>query len=110
MTFRRMRWYVWLPAGILLTPLLLWLCLILILPTAWAKRSVVAALEARSGRPIRLEQLSLCPLGGIHLVNLEIGSPQSATDPWLKAADVRLDVSLLQMFKGRLQPTRLEAT
>ena len=110
MTFRRPRWYVWLPAAVLLTPLLLWLCLIVILPTAWAKRSVVSALEARSGRPIRLEQLSLCPLGGIHLTNLEIGSPQSANDPWLKAADVRLDVNLFQILRGRLQPRRLEAT
>jgi AsmA protein len=110
MTLRRLRWYVWLPAGVMLTPLVLWLLLILVLPTAWAKRTVVAALEARSGRPIRMERLSLCPMGGIHLVDLEIGSPQSVEDPWLKAGDVRLDVSVLELFRGRLQPTSLQAT
>jgi AsmA protein len=86
------------------------MCLILIVPTAWAKRTVISALEARSGRPIRLDELSMCALGGIHLTNLEIGSPQSSENPWLRAGDVRLDVSMWQMLRGRLQPNRLEVS
>jgi AsmA protein len=109
MAFRRWRWYVRLLVGILLLPLLLWLVVIGVAPTGWARRHVAAVLESRTGRTVGLEKLSVCPFGGIHLTNLEIGSPQGRNDPWLKAADLRLDLGLLQILKGRLQPTRLEA-
>jgi AsmA protein len=109
MAFRRWRWWVRLLAGTCLIPLLLWLVVVVVAPTGWARRQVVAVLEARSGRAVGLERLSVCPFGGIHLVNLEIGSPQSRNDPWLKAEDLRLDLSLLQILRGRLQPSRVEA-
>jgi AsmA protein len=110
MTFRRLRWYVWLPGGIALVPVILWLGLVLVVPTAWAKRTLVAALEARSGRPIQLGAVSLCPFGGMHLTDLRIGSPQSAQDPWLKAGDVHLNINALEMLRGSLRPTDLLAT
>jgi AsmA protein len=108
MAFRRWRWYVRLLAGLALIPLLLWLVVVAVAPTGWAKRQVVAVLESRSGRSVSLERLSVCPFGGIHLTNLEIGSPHDTNDPWLKAADLRLDLGLLEIFRGRLQPTRME--
>ncbi len=77
-------------------------------PTGWAKRHVVAALEARTHRSVRLEGLSVCLLGGIRLANLEIGSPQGSDDPWLKTTDLRLDVSLPQLLWGKLEPSLLE--
>ncbi|HZW33316.1 MAG TPA: AsmA-like C-terminal region-containing protein [Isosphaeraceae bacterium] len=109
MAIRRWRWTVRLLVGLILIPVLLWLVVVVVAPTGWARRQVVAAMEARSGRRVGLERLSVCPLGGIHLINLEIGSPQGRSDPWLKAADLRLDLSLLQIFRGRLHPRRLEA-
>jgi uncharacterized protein involved in outer membrane biogenesis len=109
MAFRRWRWYVRLLIGLILLPMLLWLVVVVVAPTGWARRHVVAVLESRSGRSVGLERLSVCPFGGIHLTNLELGSPQGTEDPWLKAADLRLDLSLLQILRGQLQPTRLEA-
>jgi AsmA protein len=108
MSIRRWRWSVRLLVGLILIPVLLWLVVVVVAPTGWARRHVVAVLESRSGRCVGLDRLSVCPCGGIHLINLEIGSPQGRSDPWLKAADLRLDLSLLQILRGRLEPTRLE--
>jgi len=80
----------------------------LIAPTGWAKGHLVAALEARSGRRVRLEALSVRWLGGVRLTNLEIGSPQSIDDPWLKTANIRLDIGLKQLLLGRFVPTSLQ--
>src|SRR5205814_7064692 len=80
MAFRRWRWYVRLLVGFFLIPPLLWLVVVLVAPTGWAKRHVVAVLESRSGRSVGLERLSVCPFGGIHLTNLEIGSRHGGND------------------------------
>jgi AsmA protein len=93
---------------VILVPALLWLAVVVVAPTGWARRHVVAVLEARTGRCVGLERLSVCPFGGIHLTNLEIGSPQGRSDPWLVAADVRLDLGLLQILRGTLRPSRVE--
>ena len=94
--------------GIALIPPILWIGVVMVAPTGWAKRHVVAVLEARTHRSVRLEGLSVCLLGGIRLANLEIGSPQGSGDPWLKAIDLRLDVSLPQLLWGKLEPSLLE--
>ena len=65
-------------------------------------------LEARTGRSIRLGRLSARLLGGIRLTNLEIASPKNVLDPWMEIADLRLDISLLDLFRGKLQPQILE--
>jgi len=108
MTSLRIRRYALILCIVICIPPLLWLGIVLIAPTGWARSHVVAALEARTGRLVHLEGLSVRLLGGIRLTNLEIGSPQSADDPWLKAANVRLDVGLKQLLLGRLEPTRLD--
>jgi hypothetical protein len=108
MAFRRWRWYVRIICGLFLIPPLLWLLIVLIAPTGWARRQVVARLEARSGRRVALEGLSVGLLGGIRLVNLEIGSPHDTGDPWLKAALVRLDFGLCSMLGGHCRPGRVE--
>jgi uncharacterized protein involved in outer membrane biogenesis len=108
MAFRRWRRYVWIVCGLILLPPLLWLFIVLIAPTGWARRQVVARLEARSGRRVALEGLSVGLLGGIRLANLEIGSTHDTGDPWLKAAAVRLDFGLFQMLHGHCKPARVE--
>src|ERR1700677_3860636 len=108
MAFRRWRWYVRIVCGLLLLPPLLWLLIVLIAPTGWARRLIVARLEARSGRRVALDGLSVGLLGGIRLVNLEIGSPQDTGDPWLKAALVRLDFGLPSMLGGHCKPGRVD--
>jgi hypothetical protein len=94
--------------GIILIPPILWVGVVLAAPTGWARRHVVACLEARTHRSVRLEGLSVCLLGGIRLTNLEIGSPRGGEDPWLKTAELRLDVSLPQLLWGKLEPSLLE--
>ena len=104
----RVRFCLLILVGILLIPPILWVGVVLAAPTGWAKGHVIACLEARTHRSVRLEGLSVCLLGGIRLANLEIGSPQGGGDPWLKAANLRLDVGLLQLLWGNLQPSLLE--
>jgi AsmA protein len=109
MAFRRWRWYARILCGLALLPPLLWLLVVLVAPTGWARRQIVARLESRSGRRVSLEGVSVGLMGGIRLTNLQIGSPQGTTDPWLKAADIRLDFGLFQMLGGHCRPSRLEA-
>lgn len=108
MAFRRWRWFARILCGLGLLPLLLWLLVVTVAPTGWARRQIVAQLEARSGRRVALERLSVGLLGGIRLANLEIGSPQGTNDPWLKAADIRLDFGLCEMLGGHCRPTRVD--
>ena len=108
MARRRWRWYVRIVCGLALVPLLLWLAVVLVAPTGWARRQIVARLEARSGRRVALDGVSVGLLGGIRLTNLEIGSPQEIGDPWLKAADVRLDFGLFRMLGGHCKPGRVD--
>jgi AsmA protein len=109
MAFRRWRWYVRIVCGLALVPSLLWILVLLIAPTGWARRQVVAQLESRSGRRVSLDGLSIGLTGKIRLTNLQIGSPRDTGDPWLKAARIQLDFGLLQMLRGHCRPRRLEA-
>jgi AsmA-like C-terminal region len=107
MGLRRIRWYVMTVVGVVLLPPLLWVGIVLVAPTGWATRQVVAALESRTGCSVRLGALSVRLLGGIQLTNLEIGAPQSTSDPWLKTSGLRLDIGLLQLLLGKLEPKHL---
>jgi AsmA protein len=104
----RVRLCVLVLVGFILIPPLLWVGVVLVAPTDWAKHHVVAALEARTHRSVRLEGLSVCLLGGIRLANLEIGSPHGSDDPWLQTTDLRLDIGLPQLLWGKLEPSLLE--
>jgi uncharacterized protein involved in outer membrane biogenesis len=108
MANRRWRWYLGLLVGLILMPPLLWLLVVAIAPTGWAKGKVVGILESRSGRRVSLEGLSVRLFGGIRLTNLEIGSPNDLGNPWLKAADLRLDIGPFQIVRGNLRPTRVD--
>jgi hypothetical protein len=108
MTFRRLRRYALYLVAALLIPPFLWVVAVLIAPTGWANERVTALLEARTGRSVRMESFSARLLGGIRLTNLEIGSPKNVVDPWLRIVNLRLDISLLDLCRGRLQPQVLE--
>jgi hypothetical protein len=106
---RRFCWLgVAIPLAVLLTPPLLWVLVVLVAPTNWARAHVISALERASGRSVRLDELSVCLGGGIALSNLSIGAPGAVNDPWLQAAAVQIDVSLLQLLRGRFEPTYLQ--
>jgi uncharacterized protein involved in outer membrane biogenesis len=106
---RRFCW-IWLaiPGGVLLTPVLLWVFIVLIAPTRWARSHVVAVLERSSGRSVKLDTLDVCLGGGVSLSNLRIGAPRSVGDPWLEAPRVHIDVSPFQLLRGKFEPTSLD--
>ena len=108
MTIRRLRWYVWLLIGVIPILPLLWVVVVVVAPTGWAKAKLVAILESKSGRRVGLESVSVRFLGGIRLTNLEIGSPYDTGDPWLKAAEVRMDIGPLQILQGRIHPSHVD--
>ena len=107
MAYRRWRWYMRLLVGLFLVPPLLWLLVVAITPTGWARGKVVAILESRSGRRVSLEGLSVRLLGGIRLHESRDRLAARLGDPWLKAADIRLDIGPLQIVRGNLRPTRV---
>ncbi|WP_165245791.1 AsmA family protein [Paludisphaera soli] len=107
----RCRWFrrlLLVPLGIAVAPVLIWSLLVLVAPTNWARKHVIAALERSSGRTVDLQKLRLCFGGGLDLENLKIGAPGSAGDPWLDADKVHIDVSILQLVCGRLDATSLD--
>ncbi len=108
MTSHRLRRYTIVLSAALLIPPLLWISIVFMAPTNWARKHVIAAIERRTGRAVRLERLSVQWLGGIRLTNLEIGSPQSTDDPWLRSADMTIDVRLSQLVRGQLRPRLVE--
>jgi AsmA protein len=102
----RLRWLV--PLAILLLPPLFWSLILAITPTEWARTRIVARLRAATGRSIQLGSLKIGALGGVHLANLEIGAPGSDRDPWLRVASARINVSVLQLLAGQLDPSEIE--
>lgn len=107
---RRICWLgLMIPTGLLLIPPLLWLGIVLVAPTNWARSHVIAALERASGRSVQLDDLDVCLNGGIELTGLKIGAPRSVGDPWLEAKRIQVDVSPWQLLWGKFEPTNLEA-
>lgn len=95
------------PLAFLLLPPTLWALVLTIAPTEWARTRIVAKLNKKSGRTIHLGQLNIGVLGGIRLSDLEIGSPHSSSDPWLKARSVKINVSVWQLLCGQVEPSRI---
>jgi len=109
MRCRRFRKLVLLIAlGATLLPALLWLVIVLLAPTSWARSHVIAALEDGSGRSVQLDDLRVCLRGCISLQNLRISAPGAAADPWFKAETIEIDVSPIQLLCGRFEPSRLD--
>lgn len=103
----RLRARCYIPLGVLLLPPTAWLLLLLVMPTGWARARIVTRLTAASGRPIVLGKLHVGMFGGLHLGDLTVASPKAASDPWLKVGDARINVSLVQLLCGQVDPTDL---
>jgi AsmA-like C-terminal region len=104
----RVRRYAFGLTGLILIPPLLWIAIVLMAPTAWARRRVIAALEARSGRSVSLERLAVPLFGGVELTGLAFGSPKNTNDPWLKAEKLRLNISVCELLQGKIEPCSIE--
>lgn len=105
---RRIYWLgLSIPFLLLLLPLSLWMLIVLVAPTGWAKRHVVASLSKKSGRSVQLDDLRVCFTGGIELSGLKIGAPAAVGDPWLSARRVAINVGPLELFFGKFEPSTL---
>ncbi|HEV3120836.1 MAG TPA: AsmA-like C-terminal region-containing protein, partial [Isosphaeraceae bacterium] len=93
----------------LLVPPALWMLMVLLAPTEWARNRLSARLGRACGKEVRLGALRLGPLGGVRLTDLSIGEQGALADPWLTVREVRLDVHFFQMLFGACQPRRVEA-
>ncbi len=100
------RWLV--PLGILLLPPMFWSLMLILVPMEWARARIVARLGEATGRSVRLEGVRIGLLGGVQLTNLQIGAPGSPENPWLRIHSASMDVSLLQLFLKRVDPTRVD--
>src|SRR6516162_6472966 len=94
--------------GVFLLPPLLWAVVLAIIPTDCARQKIAERLSAASGRSVKLGKIRVGMLGGVHLGDLEIGSPRSGEDPWLTVKDASLDVSMMQLVLGTIEPTEVE--
>src|SRR5262245_61194265 len=108
MTCHRIRRYALGLIALLLIPPLLWIGVVLLAGTSWARRQVVAALEARSGRSVTLQGLAVPLMGGVDLSGLAFGSPKNTDDPWLKAEKLRLNISFCDLMQGKVAPESIE--
>ena len=100
MAIRRLRWYVWLLIGLVLVPPLLWVAVVMVAPTGWARSKLVAILESRSGRKVGLDGLSVRLLGGVRLTNLEIGAREASATPGQRPARSASISARSRSFRG----------
>lgn len=105
---RRVRLRRLVPLAFLLIPPLFWAVVLAVTPTEWARARIVALVQDETGRPIRLGGLKLGVFGGVYLRDLEIGTTGATTDPWFKAGLAQIDVSVLQLLAGQLEPSKIE--
>ncbi len=96
--------------GLLLVPPSIWCLVLSIAPTDWARARIVDALNRSTGQPTRLESVNLRLLGGVSLQGLELGDPQAADGPWLKADQINVNVSLWHLLKGQVHATHGRAS
>jgi AsmA protein len=103
----RKRW-PWL--GLLLAPALAWAVVLALVPTDWARNRLVDRLTRATGRSVRIGSLRLGVLGDLRVLDLTIAEPSTATDPWLRVAEARIDVHLGQVLCGHCDPGEVQVT
>ena len=102
----RLRWLILM--GLVLLPPMLWVLLVSVAPTDWARQRFAARMSAATGRTVHISTVRVGVLGGIYLTGLEIGAPGSVGDPWLMVASAHLNISPWQLLCGHAAPTRTE--
>ncbi len=96
--------------ALLVLPPALWALVLAIAPTEWARRTVAGALSQAVHQPVQIGGVRLGVLGGIQVLDLQIGPPVPELGPWLRASEIQLDLSPLQVLAGRVEPTACRAS
>jgi AsmA protein len=100
------RWSIAL--GALAVPPALWAIFLAVIPTDCARQKIAERLSRASGRNVTLGRVRLGALGGVYLTDLTIGAPRSNDDPWFQAKEAAINVNLLQLLLGQIDPTEIE--
>ncbi len=87
----------------LLAPATLWVLLVTLVPTDWARDWLVRALEQRTGREVRIDGVEIGPLGAFHVRGLSLAEAEAEDRPWLEATEVRLKPALRSLLSGRVE-------
>ena len=85
---------------------MLWSLAVLAMPTAWVRDRLVATLRRETGRPVSIARVRLRPLGGLAIDELRLGP---ADAPWLRIDALSMDLDLLALCRGKVEPSLLEA-
>jgi len=102
----RKRWRIAL--GVLLIPPACWAAALALVPTGCARLKIVEGLARASGHKVSLGGVRLGMFGGVYFNNLTLGAPDSGADPWLRAEEVSLNLSVMQLVRGRVEPTEID--
>jgi hypothetical protein len=78
-------------------------------PTRCARDKLVARLASETGRAVRAESLRVGFCGGLRLRNLAIAQLEAPGRPWLEVVELKLDLNLLDLISGQLDPRQVEA-
>jgi hypothetical protein len=93
----------------LLAPLAFWALMLALVPTEWARARLTARLSQATGKHVRLGALRLGVFGDVRLKNLEIGEAEASADPWLRVADLRVNLHLFNVLFGQCEPSNVQA-
>ena len=96
--------------GVLCGPMLLWVVLLLIIPTDWARRRLVGRLEAATGQSVRIGKVSLGLSGRLQVRDVALATRETPDDPWLQAGSASLDLHLFQVIFGCCRTAEVEVT
>ena len=98
----RCKWF-WLT--MLGVPSLVWVFVVLVTPTGWARSRLTARIEAATGRVVRIGSVRLGLLGDLKILDLSLAEPSDPANPWLLVGETAINVNPLRVLMGCCEPT-----
>ncbi len=92
----------------ILTGIVLYVLILVFFPTDWARRRVERRLTLATNQTVHVGGLRLAVPSGVVLSDVQISKSQSGENPWVKLDQARIDLCLLDLLRGPMQPRRIE--
>lgn len=86
----------------------LYVMVLKLIPTDWARRRLERKLSAATGQHVSIAELSFSVPAGARISGVRIARTE-AGDPWLEAATVQVDLCVGDLLRGRSRPRWVEA-
>ena len=100
----RCKWF-WLT--MLGVPSLVWVAIVLVTPTGWARSRLTTRIEAATGRVVRIGSVRLGFLGDLKINDLSLAEPSDPGNPWLQVGLTSINVNPLRVMMGCCEPTHV---